>query len=227
MPSFELEPYSVGEGCSTPIIFEASAAHTPHERLRVAAMVDAAIAAIMGLSMADMRDILAECDHPNGAAPTQPKGFWRVDKDKPPELRQTVLTMLAFEALHQHSDGDASQGVASVITQHTDGWPLPETVCLADRGLGHDDHADQHQLVAGKLGARFFDWQLAQPTDETIRERRLHARNLLGQLDYARLLRDLGRPSIRHTDHALREVAEERGEFHVGEAAHDQSDLLE
>ena len=112
-----------------------TAARTPHERIRVAAMVDAAIAAIMGLSIADLRHILAECDLPNGAPPAHPKGFWRVDKDKPPEQRQTVLTLLAFDALHQHGNGDPQRGLTTFLARHADGWPLPETIRLADHGL--------------------------------------------------------------------------------------------
>ena len=68
-----------GTGATTQTV-----ARTPHERIRVTAMVDAAIAAIMGLSISDLRHILAECDLPNGAPPAHPKGFWRVDKDKLP-----------------------------------------------------------------------------------------------------------------------------------------------
>ena len=30
-----------------------------------------------------------------------PNGFWRVDKDKDPELRHTVLTLVAFQDLEQ------------------------------------------------------------------------------------------------------------------------------
>ena len=131
-------------------------ARTLHERLRVTAMIDATIAAVLGLSMRDMRHILAECDHTIGAPRRQPKGFWRVDKDKPPELRQTVLTLLAFEALHQHGDGDSSRSMASFLTHHPDGWLVPETARLADHGLGHDNRASHRRLVASGLGPRFY-----------------------------------------------------------------------
>ena len=198
-------------------------ARTPHERLRVAALVDAVIAAIMGLSKADLRHLLAECDHPNAAAPRQPKGFWRVDKDKPPELRQTVLTLLAFESLLEHGQGDASRAPADFLTA-ADGWPIPETVRLADHNLGHDDRAKRHQPVATRLGPRFHDWQIAQHADEAIRERHLHARNLLGELDYARLLHK--RTDTPRAGHALRQVAEERAHYAVGHADADQEDIF-
>ena len=72
-------------------------APTPYERLRIAAMVDVVVAAAMRISMSDLRHILSECDHPRGDTDDkQPKGFWRVDRDKDPELRHTVLTLIAF-----------------------------------------------------------------------------------------------------------------------------------
>ena len=187
-----------------------TAARTPHERLRVAAMVDAAIAATIGLSNAHLHHILAECDHPDDAAPRQPKGFWRMDKDKPPELRQTVLTLLAFESLLGHGNGGAT---ADFLTAATDGWPIPETVRLADHNLGHDHRAKRHQPVATALGPRFRDWQLAQTTEEASRERHLHARNLLGEFDYARLHRELEQRLSPGTDEPLRQVAEDRTEY--------------
>ena len=50
-----------------------------------------------------------------------------------------------------------------------DGWMLPETLRLADYDLGHDERAKQSQPVASCLGPRFYDWQLAQSTDESWR----------------------------------------------------------
>ena len=189
-------------------------------------MVDAAIAAIMGLSTSDLRHILAECDLPNGTPPAHPKGFWRVDKDKPPEQRQTVLTLLAFDALHQHGNGDPQHGLPNFLTGQADGWPLPETIHLADHGLGHDDRAKRHQPVTSPLGPRFYDWQLAQTTDESARERHLHARNLLGELSYARLLREIEHPRRQSTEDRLPEVAERRAGYRVDQAKDDQPDVL-
>ena len=204
-----------------------TAARTPHERLRAAAMVDAVIAAIMGLSKADLRHILAECDHPNGAALRQPKGFWRMDKGKPPELRQTVLTLLAFDSLLSQDEGDVRRSMATHLAQQGDGWQIPETVRLADHGLGHDNRAKQHQPVASRLGPRFYDWQLAQATDEAMRERHLHARNLLGKLDYARLLRELERQERPHPEKTLLQAAEDRAKYEIEQPDHDQKDIFE
>ncbi len=52
---------------------------------------------------------------------------------------------------------------------------LPETLRLADYGLGHDERAKEPQPVASVLGPRFYDWQLAQDVEESWEECRLHA----------------------------------------------------
>ena len=68
---------------------------------------------------------------------------------------------------------------------------LPETLRLADYGLGHDDRAQQHQPVRECFGPRFYEWQLAQSPEESWRECHLHARNLLGETGYRRLLAEI------------------------------------
>ena len=65
-------------------------------------------------------------------------------------------------------------------SEHGEGWLVPEALRLADYNLGRDDRARCHQPVASRLGPRFYDWQLAQSADASLREWRLHARNLLG-----------------------------------------------
>jgi hypothetical protein len=136
---------------------------------------------------------LRQCDLeiPNG----EPTGFWRVDKDKDPELRHTVLTLVAFhdlEAKIREHGGDRDKGIAAFLAQNNgEGWMLPETLRLADYGLGHDDRALQHQPVATRLGPRFYDWQLTQTAEESWRECHLHARNLLGEAGYQKLLADI------------------------------------
>jgi hypothetical protein len=124
-----------------------------------------------------------------------PKGFWRVDKDKDPELRHTVLTLIAFHDLEskiREHGGDRDAGIAAFLAQnHGEGWLLPETLRIADYGLGHDDRAREHQPVASRLGPRFYDWQLTQTAEESWRECHLHARNLLGEAGYQKLLADI------------------------------------
>ena len=167
---------------------------SPRERLRIAAMLDAVAATVMGLSMFDLRHVLADCDTstPNGK---QPKGFWRIDANKKPELRHTVLTLIAFQDLElkiQAAGGNARKGIEAFLNQNDgEGWMLPETLRLADYGLGHDDRAREPQPVASRLGPRFYDWQLVQSADESWRECHLHARNLLGEHDYALRIADL------------------------------------
>lgn len=68
---------------------------------------------------------------------------------------------------------------------------LPETLRLADLGLGHDDRASEPQPVAAALGQRFYDWQLSQDAAESWRECALHARNLLGAEGFEKLQAEL------------------------------------
>ena len=169
---------------------------SPYERFRVFAMVDAVAALLMGFSMSDLRYVLTDCDQPCGHVDgKQPKGFWRIAKDKDPELRHTVLTLIAFHDLEskiEDSGGDREKGIDAFLTQnHGEGWMLPETLRLTDYGLGHGERARHPQPVASRLGPRFYDWQLVQSAEESWRECHLHARNLLGTHEYALLLVDL------------------------------------
>lgn len=174
---------------------------TSNERLRVRAGVDAIMAACYGLEEAHFIHVLEDCDWPvsllrsGSTLPRNPKGFWRVDKDKPPELRHTVLTLVAFHDLQQKiaaCSGDRDKGIEAFCSQNDgEGWMLPETLRLADYGLGHDERAKEPQPVASRLGPRFFDWQLAQDPEESWRECELHARNLLGEEGYQKLLAEI------------------------------------
>jgi len=155
--------------------------------------------AAFGLDVGDAYQILRQCDLPKSRVAAalsegalDPKGFWRVDKDKDPELRHTVLTLVAFHDLEQKIEaagGDQDKGIAAFLSQnHGEGWMLPETLRLADYDLGHDDRARDHQPVASRLGPRFYDWQLVQTPEECEQESHLHARNLLGAAGYGELL---------------------------------------
>ncbi len=167
---------------------------TTQERLRLRCILDALVAALYGLSKGDLRWILRDCDHPKDlisdrdfARTLDPKGFWRVDKEQDAELRHTVLTLVAFDALttliEQHGDRDA--GIAAFAALNDgDGWMLPETLCLADHGLGHDERARVPQPVASRLGPRFLDWQLVQTPEESWAEYERHARVILGEVAF-------------------------------------------
>jgi hypothetical protein len=67
---------------------------TQHERLRLRCILDAIIAELYGLDYDDFTWILR-------GDPTNPKGFWRVDKEKPRELRHTTLALAAFKRLKE------------------------------------------------------------------------------------------------------------------------------
>ena len=170
------------------------------ERVRLRSIIDAVSCATYGCDSADLRHMLRDSDLPASdvgtrsrrAASLDPRGFWRVDRDKDPELRQTVLSLVALHDLEskiEDASGDPERGIESFLTQnHGEGWMLPETLCLADYGLGHDDRARHPQPVASRLGPRFYDWQFAQSAGESSRECHLHARNLLGSHEYAHLV---------------------------------------
>lgn len=164
----------------------------PAERLRLRCVLDATAGALSGLVSDDLRWILRDCDHPleriSGIAfrrSLDPKGFWRIDKDKDPELRHTVLTLVAFHDLQKLIDehgGNRAAGIAAFLAQNNgEGWMLPETLRLADYGLGHDDRAQHPQPVASRLGPRFLDWQLAQTPEESWAECERHAKAILGE----------------------------------------------
>ncbi len=162
---------------------------TPNERLRVRCILDALVAQLYGLTKEDFAWILRDCDHPaklisnsRYARAFDPKGFWRVDKEQDPELRHPVLAQIAFHDMQ-------ARGLDAFLAQNDgEGWMLPETLRLADYGLGHDERARHPQPVASRLGPRFYDWQLAQTAEESWRECHLHARNLLGEAGYKKLL---------------------------------------
>ena len=190
---------------------------TTAERVRLRAILDATVAVMFGLNYSDLQRILEACDLPSEEITRRslnPKGFWRLDRKKDPELRQTVLTLVAFRNLETKIDeayGNRDAGIQSFFAQNEgEGWLLPETLRLADYGLGHDDRARSYQPVATRLGPRFYDWQLAQTTDESWWECHLHARNLLGASEYARLIsssRDVQQDSLplvaeQHLDYA-------------------------
>lgn len=149
---------------------------TPRERLRLRSILDAAVAELYGLELDDFTWILRDCDHPIAkvcdkpfSRTLDPKGFWRVDKEQDPELRHPVLSLVAFHELKRIGLD------AFLALNDGDGWMLPETLRLADYGLGHDARAREHQPVASRLGERFLPWQLEQGVEESWEECRRHA----------------------------------------------------
>ena len=149
---------------------------TNAERLRIRCVNDAVAARLFGLDIPDFAAILADCDHSEARlaeksfrSKLNPKGYWRVDRNSPPHVRHTVLSLIAFQELERiglNAFLDLNDG---------EGWMLPETLRLADYGLGHDDRAQEHQAVASVLGPRFYDWQLSQSVEESWEECERHA----------------------------------------------------
>ncbi len=140
------------------------------------AAAEAVIAELYGLSLDDFAWILRDCDHPIErvcnkpfSRTLDPKGFWRVDKEQEPELRHPVLSLVAFHELKRIGLD------AFLALNDGDGWMLPDTLCLADYGLGHDARASKPQPVASRLGERFLPWQLEQGVEESWEECRRHA----------------------------------------------------
>jgi hypothetical protein len=140
------------------------------------ALLDAIVAELFGLSLGDFGWIMQDCDWPANwllskpnTRPLDPKGFWRVEKEREPELRHPVLAQIAFHQLKR-------SGLQEFLAMNGgEGWMLPETVRLADYGLGHDDRAQEYQPVAFALGPRFYPWQLEQSAEESWKECERHA----------------------------------------------------
>ena len=170
---------------------------TPRRRLEALACFNAVVASWYGLTFRELTQAFRDCDWARATDTSgfDVKGFWRVDKDKDPELRQTVLTSVAFRDLEEKvfaCGGDRQRGIEAFLGQKDgEGWMLPEMLRLTDYGFGHDERAKQPKPVASRLGPRFYDWQLAQNTEESWRECHLHARNLLGEAGYRQLLADI------------------------------------
>lgn len=166
--------------------FKSLWAITPYERLRLRCILDAVIAELYGLTVDDFAWILRQCDYPAArvcdkpfSRTLEPKAFWRVDKEKDPELRHTVLSLIAFHELKQI-------GLEAFLNLNDgEGWMLPEILRLEDYGLGHDDRAKEHQPVATRLGDRFLPWQLEGTPEESWKECEQHAENLQRLLKYS------------------------------------------
>lgn len=151
------------------------AAVSEHERTRQRAIIDAALLAISGLNWEEACHILKDCDRPidelsgNTAKGLNPKGFWRLGKGLVPELRHSVLSLVAFHDLQE-------KGLDAFLAQNDgEGWMIPEQLRLADYGLGHDDRAQEYQPVTSRLGARFYDWQLKEGSERFWQECTAHA----------------------------------------------------
>ncbi len=111
-------------------------------RLACRAALDAIVAAAFGLSAADLAWIAKDAWRPSPELRDRrvtrrldPKGLWRVDRDRPPELRLPVLAIAArieLDRVIAARGGDWSAGAECFLRS----WRLPETVDL--RALGFE-----------------------------------------------------------------------------------------
>ncbi len=115
---------------------------TRHERLRLRCILDAIVAELYGLDYDDFAWILRD-------DPTNPKGFWRVDKEKPKELRHTTLALAAFKHLKE---------VGLEAFQQED-WQFAPG-------------------IAAQLGPRFTPWQEEGTVEESWAECEMHAQRM-------------------------------------------------
>jgi hypothetical protein len=111
-------------------------------------------------------------------------GFWRVGKRVNPELRHSVLTLVAFSDLHRTlaaSGGDWDRGIEAFLAQNDGkGWLIPETLRLADYGLGHDDRAQRSEAVASLVCSHPSDRRRARSADQGPPQCYLTLHNLVG-----------------------------------------------
>ncbi|MBU4501156.1 MAG: hypothetical protein KKA79_01075 [Nanoarchaeota archaeon] len=128
---------------------------TERERLRLRCILDAIVAELYDIDYDDFAWILRD-------DPGDPKGFWRVDKDKPKELRHTTLALQAFERLKE-------VGLEAFCGED---WQFPED-------------------IQEKLGPRFLPWQLEGTPEETWAECEQHAKNILGEEEYKKFIKGL------------------------------------
>ena len=201
---------------------------TPLQRLRLRCILDSIIAELYGLGWDDLSWILNNTDHPvvrlndkSFYRTLDPKGFWRVDKDKDPEIRQTVLTLAAFKDLKEtiaDYEGDRDKGIEAFCAQNDgDGWMLPETLRLDDLGLGHDFLAKEPQPVRTRFGERFLPWQLEQSVEESWAECERHARNILGEEGFAQFKATLEGKGLQEAElDQVKNIAEPNKEGRVG-----------
>jgi hypothetical protein len=142
------------------VLWKSLWAITNHERLRLRCILDAIVAELYGLDFDDFVWILRY-------DPSDLKGFWRVDKDKSPELRQTTLALLAFKRLKEI-------GLEAFCEEN---WQFSKE-------------------IQEKLGPRFLPWQLEGTPRGTWAECEQHARTILGEEEYKKFSEKLNKAKV-------------------------------
>ena len=90
-------------------------------RLRLQCTLDAVVSTLFGLETEDLARVLRDCTHPPAdlrnrkiTQQLDPKGFWRVHRNRRPAYRRTALALEAFAELQveiSNHDGDAAAGI--------------------------------------------------------------------------------------------------------------------
>ena len=126
-----------------------------HERMRLRAIVEAIVAYSYGVSFEDLDYILRD-DESNA------KGFWRVDKEKPKEVRLTTLSLEAYKDL-------LDRGINEFIN---DEWQLPK-------------------VAADYYGTQYLEWQLEKTAEESWQDCEQYAKEFLGEDEFEKFMSDL------------------------------------
>ncbi len=176
---------------------------TPHARIRARCAVEALVAALFGVTASDFRQVITECDFPIGhdTSNLDTRGFWRTDRELDPEVRLPILSLAALIDLERcvEEHGNLSDGVVAFLQPGGDGWDLPDTMRLADLGVGHDDGAQEPQPVRDRFGPHLLPMQKDLSVEASWAECERHAQILLGDDGYAALQRDLQRADVDQT----------------------------
>ena len=139
-------------------------------------MLNAVVSHMFGLTSSQFAGILRDCDLPTEKScdrkvtrSLNSKGFWRIDKESNPEVRQTVLSLVALHQLEE-------LGLEAFVSQMDgEGWMIPDLIRLADFGLGRDARAEAPQPAALALGPRLLPWQLEEDVARSWEECVAHA----------------------------------------------------
>lgn len=177
----------------------AQSATSPAERLRVRVVLDVCALLLAGLEPPDVSWVLRDCDwaiddlrRSSFRKQLDPKGFWREDAHRSPELRRSILTAVA----HRDAYDNRQSGVPllhSFLNMNAGaGWKLPETVVLADYGFTNDDRCKRPQAVSTALERDGGCLRMLDSVEESWRFWERHAKNV-GQTKFSTLPANSGK----------------------------------
>ncbi|MFA5312227.1 MAG: hypothetical protein WC375_02775 [Methanomassiliicoccales archaeon] len=163
-------------------------AQTPYERLRIRCIIESVLAYYYGLSYEDLAWILRDDEN-------NPKGFYRIDKNKDVQIKTQTLILCAYNQLIEN-------GIESFIELNDgDGWTIPDSIRFSinnNRIIDFNDVCGHDYEVASRLGPRFLPWQLEGTPEESWKECEMHARNILGEEGFKQFMQELENPSSKN-----------------------------